>query len=68
MVEGLAARLAAEGGPAPDWARLITSLGVLGETDRAKAIWAEAQAGLRRRPRGAGRDRRAPPWPPGIAE
>ncbi len=43
MVEGLAARLAAEGGPAADWARLISSLGVLGETDRARAIWAEAQ-------------------------
>ena len=32
-----------EGGPASDWARLIVSLGVLGEMDRAEAIWAEAQ-------------------------
>jgi cytochrome c-type biogenesis protein CcmH len=43
MVEALAARLAEAGGPAADWARLIQSLGVLGETDRARAIWAEAQ-------------------------
>ncbi|WP_209425397.1 c-type cytochrome biogenesis protein CcmI [Pararhodobacter sp. SW119] len=43
MVEGLAARLAASGGPAEDWARLIAALGVLGEQDRARAIWAEAQ-------------------------
>ncbi len=38
-----AARLADEGGPAEDWARLINALGVLGETDRAVAIYAEAQ-------------------------
>jgi cytochrome c-type biogenesis protein CcmH len=43
MVEGLSARLAASGGPAEDWARLIAALGVLGEHDRARAIWAEAQ-------------------------
>jgi cytochrome c-type biogenesis protein CcmH len=43
MVEGLATRLATEGGPAPDWARLIMSLGVLGQTDRARAIWDEAR-------------------------
>lgn len=43
MVEGLAARLAAEGGPAEDWAQLIGALGVLGETERARAIWTEAQ-------------------------
>lgn len=44
MVEGLAARLAAEGGPPEDWAQLIRALGVLGEDARAAAIWAEAQA------------------------
>ncbi len=44
MVDGLLARLADEGGPPEDWARLIASLGVLGETDRAQAIWIEAQA------------------------
>ncbi len=43
MVEGLAERLATEGGPASDWARLITALGVLGETERAAGIWSEAQ-------------------------
>ncbi len=43
MVDGLSARLAASGGPAEDWARLIQALGVLEERDRARAIWAEAQ-------------------------
>ena len=43
MVDGLAERLAAEGGPASDWARLITALGVLGEHDRAAVIWSKAQ-------------------------
>jgi cytochrome c-type biogenesis protein CcmH len=43
MVAGLAARLATDGGPASDWARLIRSYVVLGETDQARAIWAEAQ-------------------------
>lgn len=43
MVDGLSDRLASEGGPAEDWARLIGSLGVLGETERARAIWGEAQ-------------------------
>jgi cytochrome c-type biogenesis protein CcmH len=43
MVEGLAARLATEGGPAADWAQLIRALGVLGQTDRARAIRSEAE-------------------------
>ena len=43
MVDGLSDRLASDGGPAEDWARLITSLGVLGEGARAAAIYAEAQ-------------------------
>lgn len=43
MVDGLADRLATEGGPAEDWARLISSLVVLGEIDRARSIWGEAQ-------------------------
>lgn len=43
MVEGLNARLAAQGGTAADWGKLIGALGVLGETDRAAAVWAEAQ-------------------------
>jgi cytochrome c-type biogenesis protein CcmH len=44
MVEGLAARLAAEGGPPEDWAKLVRSLGVLGRRDQAQAILAEARA------------------------
>ena len=50
MVDQLSERLASEGGPAEDWARLITSLGVLGEAGRAKATLAEAEG------RFAGRD------------
>jgi len=42
MVAGLSERLATEGGPATDWARLISSLGVLGEQQRAAAIYANA--------------------------
>lgn len=44
MVEGLSQRLAEEGGTPAEWARLIRALGVLGETDRAAAIWTEAQS------------------------
>jgi len=43
MVSGLSARLSSQGGTADDWARLITALGVLGETEEASAIWTEAQ-------------------------
>lgn len=43
MVAGLAARLADEGGPPPEWARLITALGILGRQDEAAEIYAEAQ-------------------------
>lgn len=42
MVIGLSQRLADEGGPARDWARLISSLGVLGEWERALAIHTNA--------------------------
>ncbi|MEM9228397.1 MAG: c-type cytochrome biogenesis protein CcmI [Pseudomonadota bacterium] len=42
MVAQLSDRLATDGGPAGDWARLIRALGVLGERGRASAIWAEA--------------------------
>lgn len=42
MVDGLMDRLAREGGSAPEWARLIRALGVLGDMDRARAIHAEA--------------------------
>lgn len=43
MVEGLSARLGTQGGPAGDWARLISALGVLGQDARARAIWNEAR-------------------------
>ena len=47
MIEGMVARLsdrlATEGGTPEEWARLIGAYGVLGESDRAAAIWAEAQ-------------------------
>lgn len=44
MVEGLAERLATDGGPPEEWARLITALGVLGENERAQAIFDEARS------------------------
>ncbi len=43
MVSQLADRLATEGGPPQDWARLISSLAVLGETDTALVVLAEAE-------------------------
>lgn len=43
MVDRLSDRLSREGGPPEDWARLISSLGVLGEEQKAAAVWAEAQ-------------------------
>ncbi|WP_317624914.1 c-type cytochrome biogenesis protein CcmI [Rhodalgimonas zhirmunskyi] len=43
MVEQLNDKLANEGGTPEEWARLIGALGVLGQTERAQAIWGEAQ-------------------------
>ncbi|CUH63706.1 cytochrome c-type biogenesis protein CcmI [Thalassovita gelatinovora] len=43
MVANLSERLATEGGAPEEWARLIGAYGVLGETDRAREIWTEAQ-------------------------
>ncbi|MEM8554816.1 MAG: c-type cytochrome biogenesis protein CcmI [Pseudomonadota bacterium] len=43
MVEGLALRLANEGGTGAEWARLISALGVLGQQDRAQTIYNEAK-------------------------
>ncbi|WP_122074823.1 c-type cytochrome biogenesis protein CcmI [Pseudophaeobacter sp. EL27] len=43
MVSRLSDRLATEGGSAPEWAQLIGALGVLGERDRAQAIYTEAK-------------------------
>ncbi|WP_146346961.1 c-type cytochrome biogenesis protein CcmI [Falsiphaeobacter marinintestinus] len=42
MVDRLSERLASEGGSPEEWARLIGALGVLGDTDRAAAIYDEA--------------------------
>ncbi len=42
-VTRLSDKLATSGGPGAEWARLIELLGQLGETDRARAIWNEAQ-------------------------
>lgn len=44
MVSRLAARIDNEGGAPEEWARLITAYGVLGETERAAAVWEEAQS------------------------
>ena len=47
MIEGMVAqlsdRLATEGGTPQEWARLIGAYGVLGNTERARIIWEEAQ-------------------------
>ena len=43
MVEGLAVRLAREGGGPEEWAQLVHSLTVLGDEQRARKIFAEAQ-------------------------
>ncbi|EAR52295.1 Putative cytochrome c-type biogenesis protein, cycH [Oceanicola granulosus HTCC2516] len=43
MVAALSDRLATEGGPAEEWARLINAYAVLGEEERATAILAEAR-------------------------
>ncbi len=43
MVSQLADRLATEGGPPQDWARLISSLTVLGETETALRVLREAE-------------------------
>lgn len=42
MIEGLSDRLATEGGPPRDWARLITSLAVTGDADQALAVFNNA--------------------------
>ncbi len=44
MVSGLSERLATDGGPPEEWARLIRAYGVLGRREAAAAIWEEAQA------------------------
>ncbi|MGG7643982.1 c-type cytochrome biogenesis protein CcmI [Rhodovulum sp. YNF3179] len=59
MVGQLNDRLAAEGGSASEWARLIGAYGVLGETERAAAIWQEAQAKFAADPEGLAQIRAA---------
>ena len=44
MIAQLSDRLATQGGSAAEWARLISSYGILGEVENAKVIWTEAQA------------------------
>ncbi len=51
MVNGLSDRLATEGGSPAEWAQLIGAYGVLGETQRAQAIWQEAQDVFADRPK-----------------
>lgn len=43
MVARLSDRLATEGGPPEEWARLLKALGVLGEEDQAALIWQNAK-------------------------
>ena len=43
MVTRLSDELATNGGPPEKWVMLLNSLGQLGETDRARAVWTEAQ-------------------------
>ena len=50
MVAGLEARLKTAGGSVEDWAKLITSLGVLQETGRAKAAYGAAEAAFAGKP------------------
>lgn len=44
MVSGLSDRLATEGGPVEDWARLISALGVLGQQQQARAVLENARS------------------------
>ena len=50
MVDGLQARLNAAGGPAEDWAKLITSLGVLEDMDRAQTAYDAARVAYAGKP------------------
>ncbi len=50
LVEGLNAQMATQGGTAQDWGRLLAGLALLGETERAAAIWGEATRLFAERP------------------
>ncbi|HQY43502.1 MAG TPA: c-type cytochrome biogenesis protein CcmI [Paracoccaceae bacterium] len=67
MVEGLEGRLFAEGGSGAEWAQLLTALGVLGDSDRARAAWAKAQSALKDQP-DALAEARAAAQAAGVAE
>jgi cytochrome c-type biogenesis protein CcmH len=54
MVDQLAARIDSQGGRPDEWARLITSLAVLGEAARAADAWARAQDHFAADPGGLG--------------
>jgi cytochrome c-type biogenesis protein CcmH len=43
MVQRLSDRLAAQGGTSAEWAQLIVALGVMGNAEKAKAVYTEAQ-------------------------
>jgi cytochrome c-type biogenesis protein CcmH len=55
MVEGLAQRLAASGGTAEEWARLVRSYAVLGEREKASASLSSARQALAQDQAGLGR-------------
>src|SRR5690606_10616170 len=50
MVDGLMTRLGSEGGSSEEWAQLIRSLGILGDTERGQAILLEARERFVARP------------------
>jgi cytochrome c-type biogenesis protein CcmH len=52
MVAGLEDRLKTQGGTPAEWAQLMTALGVLKDTARAKEMWALAQTALANDPAG----------------
>ncbi|SIS51657.1 c-type cytochrome biogenesis protein CcmI [Phaeovulum vinaykumarii] len=49
-LQALGAKLANTGGTAEDWARLLAGMLILGEEDRARAMWDEAQGVFAERP------------------
>ncbi len=50
MVAGLEERLFTQGGSGAEWVQLLTALGVLGDKDRARTAWDEAEAALKDQP------------------
>lgn len=68
MVDNLNARLANEGGSAPEWARLISALRSLGEKDRADAILTEARGKFAGKPEEAAQIEAAAQTPLGTVD